>query len=154
MAGPHRSAWPALFSPPGSGPSTAAASAPLTDKRAGPAGTGRGPQRGAGCPERLSPAPPTQRPFPPIPRLPWHDPARHRRARPSVKARKLFPGPRSCPRSSPRAPEQAAERSAARGPRRAKAPAAAHPGKCSPDCAQQEGGALRRGRGARGLGTR
>lgn len=39
-----------------------AASAPVTDRRAGPAGTGRGPQQDAGCPERLSPVPPTQAP--------------------------------------------------------------------------------------------
>lgn len=75
MAGPLGSARPALFSPSVSGPATAAASAPVTDRRAGPAGTGRGPQRGTGCPERLSAALPTQKPSHPDPLLPWPDPA-------------------------------------------------------------------------------
>ncbi|MEJ1282536.1 hypothetical protein NN561_013495 [Cricetulus griseus] len=39
-----------------------AASAPVTDRRAGPAGTGRRPQQDVGCPERLTPVPPTQAP--------------------------------------------------------------------------------------------
>lgn len=38
----------ALCSPPGSGPATTTASTPVTDRQAGPARTGRGPQRGAG----------------------------------------------------------------------------------------------------------
>lgn len=75
MAGPLGSARPALFSPSVSGPATAAASAPVTDRRAGPAGTGRGPQQGTGCPERLSAAPPTQKPSLSDPRLPWPHPA-------------------------------------------------------------------------------
>lgn len=55
-------AWPVICSPPGSGPAMVAASAPVTDRRAGPVGTGRGPQQDAGCPKRLSPAPLTQAP--------------------------------------------------------------------------------------------
>lgn len=156
MAGPLGSARPALFSPSVSGPATAAASAPVTDRRAGPAGTGRGPQRGTGCPERLSAAPPTQKPSHPDPRLPWPDPAGTARHGPAelrgnsfrVPSRILAPAraPLSRPRNGaplepPRPPHHPSQ-----------GPAAAHPGKCSPHGAQQEGGALRRRPGARGLG--
>lgn len=73
MAGPFRSAWPALFSPPRYSPATAAASAPVTDRQARPAGTGQGPRQGAGCPERLSPAPQLRPPLSPV--LARHGPA-------------------------------------------------------------------------------
>lgn len=119
MAGSLRSAWPALCSHPGSGPATAAASAPVTDRRAGPAGTGRGPSVRRGLPR----APVTDSANSgPHPRLSWPGTARHSPARPSGTTRKLIPGPRPFPRASSRAPEQAMERCATRGPRRTKAP--------------------------------
>lgn len=91
----------------------------MTDRRAGPAGMGRGPQQGTGCPERLSPAKPTQAPSL---SYAYPVPARHSPALPSGTARKLIPGLRSCPRASRRDPEQAMELRAARGLCRAKVP--------------------------------
>lgn len=156
MAGPLRPARPALSPPPGSGPATAAAAAaaPVTDRRAGPAGTGRGPQRGAGCPRRLSPAPPPQ--APPSPRA-CPGPARPGTAQPGPAQRNcaethsgsLVPSPRQPAR--PRAGGGPARRSR---PPLGQGPAAECSGKCSPRCAQREGGALRQRSGARGLGTR
>lgn len=104
-----------------------AASAPVTDKLAGPAGTGRGPQRGAGCPERLSSAPPTQAPYPPCA---CSGPARPGTARPGTAELRgnSFRVLSLRQPARPRAGDGAARRSR---PPPNQGPAAAHPGKCS-----------------------
>lgn len=112
-----------------SGPATAAASAPVTDRQAGRAGTGRGPQRGAGCPERLFPAPPTQAPTPPraCPDPARPGTARHGTAELRGNSFRVF-GPVLAPARAPpirRRNGAPLEAPAEQGP------AAAHPGKCS-----------------------